>query len=314
MPTKIYTSAHAPTHYGSLCENDTMIRKAIDTRIDEKITCDLIRLINDYNDSHSGYDNVLPAALRNGVVFAETKPMDAEELDWYDSDGEPISDEPFGFTQAYARDAVHQMYDRIITHGGFDDLLYTGVFNNVAYFIMPEQAVDSPGATTRSPIAKFFLRFLDESEVFTTELSNNDDTKKMLEGYCDSIVESLKGAYRDEVCEELGYTRNEDDEWVDADGDELELDSNGYPVLEDGTYASKYLSDCYDIKVIVDLHDTSDVYGARIMVAGGGPNIYIDTSENTVEGYWGSTKVVRCYTDEIGLDDEIEYMAENFLN
>ena len=44
--------------------------------------------------------------------------------------------------------------------------------------------------------------------------------------------------------------------------------------------------------------------GARLLVAFGGPNIWIDTASQEVEGYWGSDRVTRWYSkDYIGLDD-----------
>ena len=63
-----------------------------------------------------------------------------------------------------------------------------------------------------------------------------------------------------------------------------------------------YLDDVLDINYIT----TQDKMckGARLLVAFGGPNIWIDTASQEVEGYWGSDRVTRWYSkDYIGLDD-----------
>ena len=46
---------------------------------------------------------------------------------------------------------------------------------------------------------------------------------------------------------------------------------------------------------------------ARLMVAGGGPFVWINTLNGTVDGYWGNDRVRWGYCDEIGLDD---YLSE----
>lgn len=67
----------------------------------------------------------------------------------------------------------------------------------------------------------------------------------------------------------------------------------------------EYLSDALDIEFIVN--SEREVLGARILVAFGGPNIWINTRTKQVEGYWWSDKCVMSYdNDEIGLDDAIE--------
>ena len=45
---------------------------------------------------------------------------------------------------------------------------------------------------------------------------------------------------------------------------------------------------------------------ARLMVAGGGPNIWVNLQTNTVDGYWGCDKVSWGFVDNIGLDDYLE--------
>jgi len=82
--------------------------------------------------------------------------------------------------------------------------------------------------------------------------------------------------------------------------DSIEREDEGLPM--DGF---EYLSDALDIEFIVN--SQREVLGARILVAFGGPNIWINTRTKQVEGYWWSDKFVMSYdNDEIGLDDAIE--------
>ena len=69
-----------------------------------------------------------------------------------------------------------------------------------------------------------------------------------------------------------------------------------------------YLDDVLDIKYIVGSDGT--YYGAEIMVTFGGPNIYVDTRDNTVYGYWGSDRAQWGFLDEIGLDDACEELYQ----
>ena len=76
--------------------------------------------------------------------------------------------------------------------------------------------------------------------------------------------------------------------------------------------------DIYDIKVLSDLSKT--FFGACYQIAFGGPNIYINTYENVIEGYWGGTKIVEpldYYLYSLDLDrallDELDdYIEELF--
>ena len=67
----------------------------------------------------------------------------------------------------------------------------------------------------------------------------------------------------------------------------------------------EWMNDVYDIEWIT-FNDHS-YKAARLMVAGGGPNIWVNTQDGTVDGYWGTDKVHWHYTDNIGLDD---YLSE----
>lgn len=66
--------------------------------------------------------------------------------------------------------------------------------------------------------------------------------------------------------------------------------------------AFDYIQDALDIQYIVS-HDKAYL-GARILVAFGGPNIWIDTRTKTVEGYWWMQKAFADYWDDpMDLDD-----------
>ena len=64
-----------------------------------------------------------------------------------------------------------------------------------------------------------------------------------------------------------------------------------------------------DIKYVLD--DNLDYVGSQLLVAFGGPNIWIDTQYKTVSGYWWGDDVIRAYWEDfIGLDDHIKELYE----
>ena len=70
--------------------------------------------------------------------------------------------------------------------------------------------------------------------------------------------------------------------------------------------ASDWMEGTYDIRYTVD--SRKEYMGAEIMVAGGGPTIWVDTWDRDVKGYWGCDKVREPFIDNIGLDDYCEEM------
>ena len=68
--------------------------------------------------------------------------------------------------------------------------------------------------------------------------------------------------------------------------------------------ASKWMEGVYDIEWIT--HNDHSYKAARLMVAGGGPNIWVNLQTNTVDGYCGCDKVEHGFIDNIGLDDYLE--------
>jgi hypothetical protein len=76
---------------------------------------------------------------------------------------------------------------------------------------------------------------------------------------------------------------------VDSDGEEMS--------------AYDYLEDSLDIEYICN--SQRECIGARILVAFGGPNIWVDTRNNIVKGAWWDEHASQEFEDNIGLNDAI---------
>ena len=70
--------------------------------------------------------------------------------------------------------------------------------------------------------------------------------------------------------------------------------------------ADKFMEHVYDIEWIT--HQDHSYKAARLLVAGGGPNIWVNLMTNTVDGYWGCDEVNHGFVDNVGLDDYLEEM------
>jgi hypothetical protein len=70
--------------------------------------------------------------------------------------------------------------------------------------------------------------------------------------------------------------------------------------------AHDWMEDVYDIRYIVDREKR--YYAAELMVAGGGPTIWVNLNTKEVEGYWGCDKVLEPFIDNLGLDDYCQEM------
>ena len=68
--------------------------------------------------------------------------------------------------------------------------------------------------------------------------------------------------------------------------------------------ASSWMEDVLDIQYIINQDKT--YRGARILVAFGGPNIWVNTQSGQVEGYWWGDNAFTGFMDNIGLDDYLE--------
>ena len=74
----------------------------------------------------------------------------------------------------------------------------------------------------------------------------------------------------------------------------------------DRLQANSYMQDVYDIEWIT--HNDHSYKAARLLVAGGGPNIWVNLQTNTVDGYWASDRFSWGFVDNIGLDDYLKEM------
>ena len=70
--------------------------------------------------------------------------------------------------------------------------------------------------------------------------------------------------------------------------------------------AHDWMEGVYDIRYIVDREKR--YLGCELLVAGGGPTIWVNLYTKEVEGYWGCDRVVEPFIDNIGLDDYNEEM------
>ena len=75
-------------------------------------------------------------------------------------------------------------------------------------------------------------------------------------------------------------------------------------IPEGESQASEYMDGVYDIEWIT--HQDHSYKAARLLVAGGGPNIWVNLQDMNVEGYWGGDKCIHGFIDNIGLYDYLE--------
>ena len=73
---------------------------------------------------------------------------------------------------------------------------------------------------------------------------------------------------------------------------------------EVGESADEFMRHVYDIEWICRQDKTYKA--ARLLVAGGGPNVWVNLQTGTVDGYWASDKCSWGFVDNIGLDDYCE--------
>ena len=78
----------------------------------------------------------------------------------------------------------------------------------------------------------------------------------------------------------------------------------GNPDDKDSKTASAWMEDVYDIEWIT--YQDGRYKAARLLVAGGGPNIWVNLQTNTVDGYWASDRFSWGFVDNIGLDEYLE--------
>ena len=74
---------------------------------------------------------------------------------------------------------------------------------------------------------------------------------------------------------------------------------------EDASVAS-WMDGVYDIRYIVDREKR--YFSAELLVAGGGPTVWVSLNEMEVQGYWGGDKVLEPFIDNLDLDGYCEEM------
>lgn len=129
-----------------------------------------------------------------------------------------------------------------------------------------------------------------------------DDTKRELERMCKDIAETL-GSF----CDGMFYD-TEKGKMV-SKIPKNNKDEDRYQTLYD------YLvRDNLGIKIKTDIKGAT-MYSCEICVAWGGPNIYIDTGSQAVEGYWGADKVSHFLPRKIcdAIDDVIDEERSCYL-
>lgn len=83
--------------------------------------------------------------------------------------------------------------------------------------------------------------------------------------------------------------------------------NEGRDIDNEGEFSAfDYLQDALDIEYIVS--SKREFLGARVLVAFGGPNIWINTRTNTVEGHWWGDNATATFDDSIGLQDALEML------
>ena len=70
-----------------------------------------------------------------------------------------------------------------------------------------------------------------------------------------------------------------------------------------------FMEGVYSIEWIT--HQDHTYKAARLLVAGNGPNIWVNLQTNTVDGYWASDKFSWGFVDNIGLDEYLQEMHED---
>ena len=70
-----------------------------------------------------------------------------------------------------------------------------------------------------------------------------------------------------------------------------------------------FIDGVYDIEWIT--HQDHSYKAARLLVAGGGPNIWVNLQTCTVDGYWASDKFSWSFQDNIGLDEYLQEMHDS---
>jgi hypothetical protein len=137
-----------------------------------------------------------------------------------------------------------------------------------------------------------------------------------------AATQAAEGTTTDEQKEEdntMSTTANDLQKYVDGIAADLRRLYEADPTDEEREAAEEngvacdlysYFTDVLDIEYTIS--SRGDYLGARIAVALGGPNIYIDTREGEVKGYWGTDRAERWIPSEIC--EEINGIMEEYYD
>ena len=89
--------------------------------------------------------------------------------------------------------------------------------------------------------------------------------------------------------------------------DEMEKHEMGYEEEDEVTLSAyDYLTDALD--VVYYVNSNREYVGTRLLIAFGGPTIWVDTYTRTVAGNWWGDSYTETFNDTIGLTEACEEM------
>jgi predicted RNA-binding Zn-ribbon protein involved in translation (DUF1610 family) len=133
------------------------------------------------------------------------------------------------------------------------------------------------------------------------------DERSQLQAHVESIARDIENGLDGHHCPECDGELS----WSDEGHAFQECPSCGEEVDRSETMMTgfDYLSDALDFEYITD--STKNFIGARILVAFGGPNIWINTRNKQVEGHWWGDSATCSYSQDIM---DLEGCAEELFN
>lgn len=111
-----------------------------------------------------------------------------------------------------------------------------------------------------------------------------------IKAHVQSIINDIENGLATEYCLECGTELHKEFNCKDCGHENSEILSG-----------LDYVSDALDVEWILD--SNREFKGARLLVAFGGPNIWIDTAKQTVEGHWwGDSFTASYFRDEMDIE------------
>ena len=146
--------------------------------------------------------------------------------------------------------------------------------------------------------------------VYVAKRNNNRHNDHQNRQHCKRIAEDLAAYVSGNVrrCPECGELHEIADEWQTFKCPSCGFIGEGYEY--DELYIWDYFSDCYDVEFRIGTD--KEIRSVQIMVACGGPNIYIDTASKNVELYWWTDRA-HYPLDSLSVD-AVNDWAEEYYN